>query len=160
MSTADGTPALVALTAAGVAHTVHTYAHDPRTASYGLEAADQLDVEAERVFKTLMIELDRSELAVAIVPVSGSLDLKAAAAALGAKRATMADPAAAQRATGYVLGGISPLGQKRRHRTVLDETAELWGTVLVSAGRRGLDVELSGTDLIALTGATIGDIAR
>ena len=156
----DGTPALVTLTTAGVAHTVHRYEHDSRATSYGLEAATALGVDPDRVFKTLMIELDGGELAVAIVPVSGKLDLKTAGAALGSKRAAMADPAAAQRATGYVLGGISPLGQKRPHRTVIDETAELWDTVLISAGRRGLDVELSPDDLVALTRAVVAEIAR
>ncbi|MDF1703411.1 MAG: Cys-tRNA(Pro) deacylase [Aeromicrobium sp.] len=138
---------------------MHAYAHDPRATSYGLEAAEALGVDPDRVFKTLMIEADGS-LAVVVVPVSGTVDLKAAASALGAKRAQLADPAAAQRATGYVLGGISPIGQKRRHRTVIDETAELWESVLVSGGRRGLDVELSPRDLIDLTQGIVAAVGR
>ncbi|WP_229053609.1 Cys-tRNA(Pro) deacylase [Aeromicrobium sp. Leaf350] len=157
--TSTGTPATEAVRAAGVAHTLHTYEHDPRATSYGLEAAEALGIDPDRVFKTLMIDVDGA-LAVAVVPVSCTVDLKAAAAALGGKRASMADPSAAQRATGYVLGGISPLGQKRRHRTVVDETAELWDTVLVSGGRRGLDLELSATDLIALTEGIVAGIGR
>lgn len=157
--TSAGTPATEVLRAAGVAFTMHAYAHDPRATSYGLEAAEALGVDPDRVFKTLMIEADRS-LAVVVVPVSGTVDLKAAASALGAKRAQLADPAAAQRATGYVLGGISPIGQKRRHRTVIDETAELWETVLVSGGRRGLDVELSPRDLIDLTQGIVAAVGR
>jgi Cys-tRNA(Pro)/Cys-tRNA(Cys) deacylase len=159
-----GTPATVALTAAGVAFTEHAYVHDPRAAAYGLEAAAALGVEADRVFKTLLIELDadqggRGELAVGIVPVTARLDLKRAAAALGGRRAVMADPAVAERRTGYVVGGISPLGQRSAHRTVVDETVELWDTVFVSGGRRGLDVELSPADLVRLTGAVVADIA-
>ncbi|NYJ01033.1 Cys-tRNA(Pro)/Cys-tRNA(Cys) deacylase [Nocardioides thalensis] len=153
-----GTPATLALKRLGVAHQLHEYAHDPRAASYGLEAAEAIGVEADRVFKTLMADVD-GELCVGIVPVSCTLDLKALAAAVGGKKAQMADKERAQRATGYVLGGISPLGQKRAHRTVLDETAELWDTVLVSGGRRGLDVELAPSDLIALTSAAVADIA-
>ena len=157
--TSAGTPATEALRAAEVAFTMHAYAHDPRATSYGLEAAEALGVDPDRVFKTLMIEADGS-LAVVVVPVSGTVDLKAAASALGAKRAQLADPATAQRATGYVLGGISPIGQKRRHRTVIDETAELWESVLVSGGRRGLDVELSPRDLIDLTQGIVAAVGR
>ncbi|MFT4299867.1 MAG: Cys-tRNA(Pro) deacylase [Aeromicrobium sp.] len=159
MSKGESTPAVAALLTAGVDHVLHPYTHDPRVASYGREAAEALDVDPDRVFKTLMIDLGGT-LAVAVVPVSCTLDLKAAAGALGAKRATMADPVAAQRATGYVLGGISPLGQRRGHRTVIDETVELWDTVLVSGGRRGLDVELSAADLIDLTEGIVAAIAR
>ncbi|GAA1733050.1 Cys-tRNA(Pro) deacylase [Aeromicrobium alkaliterrae] len=157
--TGTGTPATEVLRAAGVPHTLHAYDHDPRASSYGLEAAEALGVDPDRVFKTLMIDVDGT-LAVAVVPVSCTVDLKAAASALGGKRASMADPAAAQRATGYVLGGISPLGQKKRHRTVLDETVELWDTVLVSGGRRGLDLELSALDLIDLTEGIVAGIGR
>lgn len=157
--TSAGTPATDALRAAGVAFTLRAYEHDPRATSYGLEAAEALGVDPDRVFKTLMVEADGA-LAVVVVPVSCTVDLKAAAAALGAKRAQMADPAAAQRATGYVLGGISPLGQKRRHRTIIDETAELWDTVLVSGGRRGLDLELSPQDLIDLTVGIVAAVGR
>jgi len=114
---AGATPATAALTRAGVAFTEHTYAHDPGAASYGLEAAAALGLVPEQVFKTLMVSVD-GRLVVGIVPVSGQLDLKAVAAAVGGKRAAMADPAAAQRATGYVVGGISPVGQRRPHSTV------------------------------------------
>lgn len=155
-----GTPALVALTKAGVPHTVHTDEHDPATpAGYGLEAAEALGLPPEQVFKTLLAEVDGT-LTVAVVPVTTTLDLKALAAAVGGKRATMADPKAAERATGYVVGGISPLGQKTAHPTVVDESVELFGTVYVSGGRRGMDIGLAPADLITLTGATVADIAR
>ncbi len=156
---ASGTPATALLTRLGIAFTAHPYDHDPRAESYGLEAAEALGVDPDRVFKTLMVDVD-GELCVGVVPVSGSLDLKAMASALGGKKAQMADKQAAQRATGYVLGGISPVGQKRAHRTVVDETAELHDTVLVSGGRRGLDVELSPADLVRVTGAVVADVAR
>ncbi|MFC5178909.1 Cys-tRNA(Pro) deacylase [Nocardioides taihuensis] len=156
---AGGTPATVALTAAGVAFELRPYDHDPRAESYGLEAAEALGVAPERVFKTLVAAVD-GELTVAVVPVSGLLDLKALARALGGSRATMADPAAAQRATGYVVGGISPVGQRRRLPTVVDATALEHPTVLVSAGRRGLDLEIAPADLVAVTGAITGPISR
>ncbi|TCI99777.1 Cys-tRNA(Pro) deacylase [Aeromicrobium sp. IC_218] len=156
---ASGTPATALLTRLGIDFTERPYDHDPRAESYGLEAAEALGVDPDRVFKTLMVDVD-GELCVGVVPVSGSLDLKAMAAALGGKKAQMADKAAAQRATGYVLGGISPVGQKKAHRTVLDETAELHDTVLVSGGRRGLDIELSPADLQRVTDAVLADVAR
>ncbi|NUW01120.1 Cys-tRNA(Pro) deacylase [Streptomyces sp. CAI 127] len=154
-----GTPATVALTSAGTAFTVHAYDHDPASPSYGEEAAEALGVSPDRVFKTLVADVDGT-LTVAVVPVAGSLDLKALASAVGGKRATMADPAAAERTTGYVRGGISPLGQRKRLRTVLDASARTHTTICVSAGRRGLEVELSATDLAKLTGATFAEIAR
>lgn len=155
-----GTPALVALATAGVAHTVRAYEHDPSSAlGYGLEAAQLLGVPPEQVFKTLLTSVD-GRLVVAVVPVTGQLDLKALAQAVGGKRAEMAAPAVAERATGYVVGGISPLGQRQAHPTVVDETAWLFDTVLVSAGRRGLDVELSPADLVRLTDAVVADVAR
>lgn len=154
-----GTPATVSLTRAGVAFTTHSYEHDPAAPSYGLEAADVLGLPPERVLKTLLAEVDGG-LVVAIVPVAGRLDLKALAAAVGGKRATMADPAVAERATGYVLGGISPLGQRRTLRTVLDESALAFDTVYVSGGRRGLDIGLSPADLVRQTGALTAAIAR
>ncbi|MFD9486419.1 Cys-tRNA(Pro) deacylase [Streptomyces sp. NPDC059991] len=154
-----GTPATVALTAAGMEFTVHAYEHDPASASYGEEAARALGVSPDRVFKTLVADVD-GELTVAVVPVAGSLDLKALAAAVGGKRAAMADPAAAERTTGYVRGGISPLGQRRRLRTVLDASASSHATICVSAGRRGLEVELAPGDLMALTGAVLAAVAR
>lgn len=154
-----GTPATVALTAAGVDFTLHTYEHDPRAASYGLEAAEALGVEPGRVLKTLLASLDGA-LVVGIVPVDGQLDLKALARALGGSKAVMADVAAAERATGYVAGGISPIGQRRAHPTVVDASATAWPTVFVSGGRRGLDVELSPADLVAVTAATTAPIGR
>jgi len=155
----SGTPATVALGKAGVTYTVHTYEHDPAAPSYGLEAAAALDLPAERVFKTLLVETGTG-LAVGVVPVTGSLDLKALAAALGVKRVSMAAPAAAERSTGMVVGGISPVGQKRALPTVVDESALLFDVVYVSGGRRGVDLGLSPTDLVRLTGARIADIAR
>lgn len=154
-----GTPATVALTAAGIPFTAHPYEHDPSAPSYGLEAAEALGVEPDRVFKTLLADTDAG-LVVGVVPVTGMLDLKALAAAVGAKRATMADPAVAERRTGYVVGGISPIGQKTRHVTVVDDTAELFDTVFVSGGKRGFDIELSPADLLAATGASFGAIAK
>lgn len=156
---ATGTPATVALTRAGVAFSTHAYDHDPAAPSYGLEAAEVLGLDPDRVLKTLFVEVD-SGLVVGIVPVSRQLDLKAVAAAVGGKRATMADPAAAERASGYVVGGISPLGQKRGHPTVLDESALTHETVYVSGGRRGLDLGLSPQDLVRLTSAIAARIAR
>lgn len=155
---AGATPAVQVLQRAGVAHTLHPYEHDPRTESYGVEAAEALGVDPARVFKTLMADVD-GRLVVAVVPVSGRLDLKALARATGGRKAAMAEPAAAQRATGYVVGGISPLGQKRAHPTVVDASALDHATVLVSAGRRGLDLELDPRDLVALTSATTTVIA-
>lgn len=156
---AGGTPATVALTAAGIDYSLHPYEHDPRAESYGLEAAEALGLDPARVFKTLMASVD-GRLAVAVVPVSGQLDLKALAKALGASRAAMADKAAAERATGYVVGGISPVGQKRPHPTVVDATALAHPTIYVSAGRRGLDLEIAPADLVAVTGATTAEVGR
>ncbi|MGR3933434.1 Cys-tRNA(Pro) deacylase [Streptomyces sp. BRA346] len=158
-SGSTGTPATTALTAAGTAFTVRSYDHDPAAPSYGEEAAQALGVDPGRVFKTLIASVD-DRLTVAIVPVSASLDLKALAAAVGGKRATMADPAAAERTTGYVRGGISPLGQRKRLPTALDASADGHETVCVSAGRRGLEVELSPKDLASLTDAVVAPIAR
>ena len=154
----SGTPALRALDAARVAYTVREYAHDPRAVSFGLEAAAALGLPPGRVFKTLLAS-DGRQLVVGIVPVDHALDLKALAAALGLKRLTMADPAAAERSTGMVVGGISPIGQKRALPTVLDASAVEYDTVLVSGGRRGLDVELAPADLVRLTAATVHPIA-
>lgn len=154
-----GTPATVALQRAGVAFTARPYAHDPRAESFGLEAAEALGVEPGRVLKTLMARVDGA-LAVAVVPVAGRLDLKALARALGGRAAAMAEAAEAERATGYVVGGISPIGQRRAHPTVVDLSAMAYGTVLVSGGRRGLDVELAPADLVRLTDALTAEIAR
>jgi Cys-tRNA(Pro)/Cys-tRNA(Cys) deacylase len=157
------TRAIAELRRAGVAYTVHEYelpgaAHDVRR-SYGLDAAAALDVDPRRIFKTLVASVD-GHLTVAIVPVAGELDLKAFAAAVGGRRAGMAEPAAAERATGYVVGGISPIGQARRLPTVLDQSAMPFDTIFVSAGRRGLQLELAPAELARVTSATIGLIAR
>nr|WSY55613.1 Cys-tRNA(Pro) deacylase [Streptomyces sp. NBC_00886] len=154
-----GTPATVALTAAGVPYEVHAYDHDPSHPSYGEEAAEAMGVSPDRVFKTLVADVDGA-LTVAVVPVAGQLDLKALAAAVGGKRAAMADPALAERTTGYVRGGISPLGQRKKLRTVLDDSASAHRTICVSAGRRGLEVELSPEDLTNLTEAVLAPIGR
>ncbi|MFE6895146.1 Cys-tRNA(Pro) deacylase [Streptomyces sp. NPDC057694] len=154
-----GTPATVALTAAGTAFTVHSYEHDPAHPSYGEEAAEAMGVSPDRVFKTLVADVD-GRLTVAVVPVAGQLDLKALAAAVGGKRATMADPALAERTTGYVRGGISPLGQRKKLPTVIDASAAEHATICVSAGRRGLEVELAAADLAALTGAVLAPVGR
>ena len=156
---ASGTPATTALTRLGLAFELHPYDHDPAAASYGLEAAAALSVPPAQVFKTLLVEGDRG-LAVGVVPVDRQLDLKAVAAALGLKKVAMAQPADAERSTGYVVGGISPIGQKLPHPTVLDETAELYDTIFVSGGRRGFDLELSPADLLSITNATLAPIAR
>lgn len=156
---AGGTPATVALTRAGVAFTLHEYAHDPRATSYGSEAAEALGLDPDQVFKTLLADLD-GELVVAIVPVAARLDLKALARALRGSKAAMADPKAAERATGYVTGGISPVGQKRALRTVVDESAAAYDVVYVSAGRRGLDLGIAPADLVAVTGAITADVSR
>jgi Cys-tRNA(Pro)/Cys-tRNA(Cys) deacylase len=159
------TPATVALERAGLDHAVHAYEHDQRATSYGLEAAEALGVDPSRVFKTLLATLDpstgsgqRGELVVGVVPVTGQLDLKALARALGGSKAVLADAATAERVTGYVVGGISPIGQKRPHRTVLDSSALDHPTILVSAGRRGLELEIRPGDLVQITGAVTATI--
>jgi Cys-tRNA(Pro)/Cys-tRNA(Cys) deacylase len=153
------TPAIRALDRAGVPYTLHPYAHDPAAASYGLEAAHLLGIPEARVLKTLLADAEGRPV-VAVVPVSGWLDLKALARVLGVRRVTMAEPSIAERVTGYVVGGISPLGQTRQLPTVVDVSALDHETVLVSAGHRGLDVELAGVDLVSLTSATVAPIAR
>jgi len=155
----SGTPATVALAAAGIPFTEHAYEHDPANRNFGLEAAAVLDLDPGQVFKTLMADVD-GQLVVGIVPVSGKLDLKALAAAVGGKKAEMADARLAEKRTGYVVGGISPIGQKLHHATVLDETAELYDTVFVSGGRRGLDLELTPADLVRATNAVVAAIGR
>lgn len=155
---ATGTPATALLTKAKVAFTLHPYDHDPRAEAFGEEAAAALGVAPERIFKTLIASVE-GKLVCGVVPVANRLDLKGLAAVVGAKRAEMADPAAAARATGYVVGGISPLGQKSRLRVVVDSSAEQFETVFVSAGKRGLQVELGPADLVRLTSATLAPIA-
>jgi Cys-tRNA(Pro)/Cys-tRNA(Cys) deacylase len=154
-----GTPATVALGRAGIAYTAHAYAHDPRATSFGMEAAAALGLDPDEVFKTLLAMVDGRPV-VGIVPVSGSLDLKALAAAAGGRRAEMADAATAQRLTGYVLGGISPIGQKRALPTFVDDSAELYDVVYVSGGRRGFDIGLAPADLLAVTGGSYAAIGR
>ncbi|MEV6429428.1 Cys-tRNA(Pro) deacylase [Nocardia sp. NPDC051463] len=156
------TPAIRTLTKAGVAHHVHAYPHDPRADSYGTEAVDalagELGLDAAQIFKTLVLELSTGTLAVAVLPVPNMLSLKAAAAALGAPKAAMADKAKAERVTGYVLGGISPLGQRKLLPTVVDASALTWDRVLCSAGRRGLEIEVAPGDLVRLTNAVTAPV--
>jgi Cys-tRNA(Pro)/Cys-tRNA(Cys) deacylase len=154
------TPAVNAARRAGIPFTLHEYRHDPRAESYGLEAAEALGLEVDRVFKTLVAAPEGRGLWIAVVPVAGLLDVKALAQAAGAKRATMADPKVAERATGYVVGGISPLGQRQRLSTVVDASALQFGTIFVSAGRRGLEIELAPGDLIRLCSAVVAPIGR
>lgn len=154
------TPAVVAARQAGIACRVLEYRHDPEAKSFGLEAAAALGVDAHRVFKTLVASLASGHLAVAVIPVDTRLDLKALAATTASKKASMADAQAAERATGYVIGGISPLGQRRQLRTVVDESALTYGEIFVSAGRRGLEIALAPGDLVALTRASVARIGR
>jgi Cys-tRNA(Pro)/Cys-tRNA(Cys) deacylase len=156
------TPALKAAAAAGIAVTAHEYVHDPASGNYGMEAAQALGLDPARVFKTLLVVLngEARRLAVAVVPVAGQLDLKAMARACRAKKAEMAEPAQAERATGYVVGGISPLGQKRRLPTVVDASAQAFATVFVSGGRRGLDIEIAPADLLRLCDAQLAAIGK
>ena len=143
-----------------IVHRVHEYAHDASSESYGLEAAEKLGVPGEQVFKTLVVALDKKALAVGVIPVSSMLSMKLIAKAAGAKKAAMADPADVERATGYVLGGVSPLGQKKRLKTIIDSSAEKFATIYVSAGRRGLEIELSPADLKKLTNGMFAGICQ
>jgi Cys-tRNA(Pro)/Cys-tRNA(Cys) deacylase len=156
---AGPTPAVRAAAGAGVEYTLHRYDHDPDGESFAEEVADELDVPLERVFKTLVTTVD-ARLVVAVVPATNQLDLKALARVLGARKAAMAHPYEAERATGYVVGGISPLGQKRRLPTVVDASVSSWDTVFVSAGQRGLELELTPSDLIRLTDAGVAPLGR
>lgn len=159
---AASTPAITALTGAGIAHRVHAYTHDPRAESFGDEAVDALaaalGVAAGQILKTLVIELSTGALAVAVLPVPAKLSLKAAAAALGAPKASMADKTKAERTTGYVLGGVSPLGQRKKLATVVDTSALAWDRVLCSAGKRGLELELAPADLVRAAAAVTAPI--
>lgn len=156
------TPAVNCADKAQINYQLHSYQHDPNSGSYGEEAAVALGIDQQQVFKTLLVSLNGNpkQLAVGVVPVSGSLDLKAISTVLKVKKVAMADPAEAQRATGYLVGGISPLGQKKRLPLVLDSSAEQLSSLFVSAGKRGLEIELAPTDLLKLTGGQYGDIGR
>ncbi len=154
------TPGIDAARKNRVQHKVHEYSHDPSSDSYGLEAAEKMGVPAERVFKTLVVSLDGKTLGVGVVPVDKSLSMKLIARALGAKKASMADPGDVERSTGYVLGGVSPLGQKKRLPTVIDASASDFNTVYVSAGRRGLEIELAPADLCTLVGGNFAVIGQ
>lgn len=153
------TPAIVLLEKKAISHTVHSYAHDPRAPSYGLEAAEKLKLPAEQVFKTLLTSSEAGELLVAVLPVHTQLNLKALAAAAKVKKIEMADPQRAQRSSGYLLGGISPLAQKKALRTFVDRSAAEQTTIYISAGRRGLEVELSADDLLTLTQGQFAQIS-
>lgn len=157
---AKATPAMQAAARAGVTVVPHEYEVDHTVADYGVAVAAAIGHEPDRVFKTLVVEVDGAFLAVGVVPVTARLDLKALAAAVGGRRAEMADPAKAERSSGYVVGGISPLGQKKQLPTVIDETVELYDTVFVSGGKRGLQIEITPADLLALTDAAVAAIAR
>jgi len=154
------TPAINAAKKAKIQYSVHEYAHDPTADSYGLEAADKMGVDPTRVFKTLVTSAGGKDLVVAILPVSHQLDLKLLAKGVGVKKMTMADIKVVERTTGYVVGGVSPLGQKKRLRTVIDTSAREFETMFVSAGRRGLEIELSPDDLASLTKASFASIAK
>ena len=154
------TPGINVAKKAKVAHKIHEYVHDASSESYGLEAAEKLGVSPDRVFKTLVVNLDGKDMAVGVLPVSAMLSMKLIAKAVGAKKAVMAAPADVERSTGYVLGGVSPLGQKKRLKTIIDASAKSHATIYISAGRRGLEIELSPEDLATLVGATFADICQ
>ncbi|PAT43247.1 Cys-tRNA(Pro) deacylase [Vandammella animalimorsus] len=154
------TPAIELLKAHGVAHQVLSYTHDSKAPSYGLEAVEKLGLAPQQVFKTLLAQTEAGELLVAVVPVAAQLDLKALAQAAGCKKCEMAQPQAAQRATGYLVGGISPLGQKKAHRSFIDATAQALDGLYVSAGRRGLEIALAPQDLARLCQARFAALAR
>jgi Cys-tRNA(Pro)/Cys-tRNA(Cys) deacylase len=154
------TPAIALAKRAGIDFQTHQYVHDPNHPSYGEEAAQKLGVDPACVFKTLVINLDGRRLAVAVVPVASKLDLKAAAKALGSKRAAMAEALEVERSTGYVLGGVSPLGQKRRLPTLIDDSAQTCQTLFVSAGRRGLEIELAPADLQRLLDGSFAPLTK
>lgn len=154
---ATGTPATTALTVAGITFVLHPYDFDPASRTIGLDAAQRLGVDPDRLYKSLVATLDGT-LVCAVVPVSGQLSLKALAAALGGRKAAMAEHAVVHRSTGYVLGGVSPFGQRVQLRTAVDDSVQLWDTVFVSAGKRGLQVEVGPADLIAVTSAVLSDL--
>jgi Cys-tRNA(Pro)/Cys-tRNA(Cys) deacylase len=154
------TPGILAAKNAKISYTIHEYTHDPSSESYGSEAAEKMGVPEVRVFKTLVVALDSRDLVVGVVPVSSMLSMKLIAKAAGAKKATMAAASDVARSTGYVLGGVSPLGQKKRLKTFIDASAELFSSVYVSAGRRGLEIELSPNDLRSLTNGVFAEICQ
>lgn len=154
------TPAINLLKKLKLAHTVHEYHHDSNAESYGLEAAEKLNIDAKRVFKTLVVQLDGKELAVGIIPVEEKLSMKLIAKSAKAKKAVMADPALVEKTTGYVLGGVSPLGQKKRLKTFIDDSAEGFNSIFVSAGKRGLDIELTPKDLASALNARFVDLKQ
>jgi Cys-tRNA(Pro)/Cys-tRNA(Cys) deacylase len=156
------TPAVNVVKKAKVTYKLHEYEHNPASSSYGEEAAELLNQDVAQVFKTLLVALegDQKKLAVAVVPVSGQLNLKAMAAALKVKKVVMAEAAAAERSTGYIVGGISPLGQKRALPTVVDDSANSYDSIFMSAGRRGLEIEMSASDLALLTSAVFANVGR
>lgn len=154
------TPAIDLAKQQGIAYQVHQYQHDAAAASYGLEASEKLGLAPEQVFKTLVVQLDGKQLAVAVLPVSQQLNMKLMAKALGAKKAEMANSHDVMRSSGYVLGGVSPLGQKKRLPTVIDNSAQQYGTIYVSAGRRGLEIELAATDLCQLLQGRFAPLAQ
>lgn len=154
------TPAINLVRQAKVSHTIHQYDHQPNSESYGLEAAEKLALNPERVFKTLVVSVDAGELVVAVLPVSAMLSMKMVANAVDGKKATMADKNKVQRSSGYVLGGVSPLGQKRPLRTVIDNSARKFETIFVSAGRRGLEIELAPDDLGRLSDGQFADLQQ
>ena len=154
------TPGINVAKKAKISHTVHEYIHDSAAASYGLEAAEKLGVPEARVFKTLVVTLDNKELAVGVIPVSSMLSMKLMAKAAGAKKATMAVKSDVERSTGYILGGVSPLGQKKRLRTILDSSAKDQPAIYVSAGRRGLEIELDPDDLVKLVNGVFAEICQ
>ncbi|HYO43299.1 MAG TPA: Cys-tRNA(Pro) deacylase [Candidatus Limnocylindrales bacterium] len=161
----QGTRAIDAARRAGISYTVHEYAHDARSSlreggrGYALEAVSALGIDARRVFKTIVVSVD-GRLGVAVVPADSEVDLKAVADALGGRKASIAPPAEAEKATGYVLGGISPLGTRRALPTVVDASAAAWPTIHVSAGKRGLEIELAASDLVALVRGSMAPVAR
>jgi len=153
-------PAIVAVERAGIFHKIHEYSHDQSGESYGLEAAEKMGVPEDKVFKTLVVSFDNKELAVGIIPVSSLLNMKLISKVAGFKRAAMADKQVVERSTGYVLGGVSPLGQKKRFKTFIDSSAKNHATVYVSAGRRGLEIELRPDDLARLCLGVFAEICQ
>ncbi|MES9830666.1 MAG: Cys-tRNA(Pro) deacylase [Candidatus Thiodiazotropha sp. DIVDIV] len=154
------TPAIEMAKRAGISYSTHSYDHDPKHQSFGMEAVEKLNLPAAQVFKTLVVSLEGKGLAVGVVPVSSKLDLKLLAKVLAVKKVSMADARAVERSSGYVLGGVSPLGQKRQLPTVVDASAENFSTIYVSAGKRGLEIELTTRDLVKLLSALVAEIAK